>query len=68
MVLAGDVGGTNARLALVELDDRDARIVRQAKYPSREFQGLASIVGRFYEEGADPPRPGVLRHSLPHSG
>ena len=29
IVLAGDVGGTNARLALVELDGSSARIVRR---------------------------------------
>jgi glucokinase len=51
IVLAGDVGGTNARLAIVELEGRSARIVRQNKYPSHEYKGLAPIVRRFCEEG-----------------
>jgi glucokinase len=55
MVLAGDVGGTNARLALVELDGGNARIVRQSRYPSGEFQGLAPIVSRFCQEAANHP-------------
>jgi glucokinase len=46
-VLAGDVGGTNARLALVEMDGRRARIVREERYPSREFPGLTPIVRGF---------------------
>lgn len=50
IVLAGDVGGTNARLATVELDGRGARVVRQAKYRSADYPGLGPIVRRFCEE------------------
>lgn len=57
VVLAGDVGGTNARLAIVELEGRTASFVHQAKYPSGEFPGLAPIVHRFREEtGIRPDR------------
>jgi glucokinase len=57
IVLGGDVGGTNARLAVVELDGRTARIVRERKYRSREYPGLAPIVRHFFEEdGARPDR------------
>ena len=31
IVLAGDVGGTNARLALVDVDGHSGRIVRERK-------------------------------------
>jgi glucokinase len=55
IVLAGDVGGTNARLATVELEGRTARIVRQSRYPSGDFPGLAPIVRRFCEEAASSP-------------
>lgn len=55
IVLGGDVGGTNARLALVELDGRAARIARERKYPSREYPGLAPIVRHFCEEAATRP-------------
>jgi glucokinase len=57
MVLAGDVGGTNARLALVELDGRGARITRDGRYRSRDYPGLTPIVRRFCEEvGGRPDR------------
>jgi glucokinase len=55
IVLAGDVGGTNARLALVELNGRSARTVREDRYPSRDYPGLGSIVRRFFEEAAGRP-------------
>lgn len=57
IVLGGDVGGTNARLAVLELDGRTARILREQKYRSRDYPGLAPIVRRFFEEeGARPDR------------
>jgi glucokinase len=55
IVLAGDVGGTNARLAIVELNGPSARIARENRYPSRDYPGLTPIVHRFYQEG--PTRP-----------
>jgi glucokinase len=55
MVLAGDVGGTNARLAIVELNGSRARIARQGKYPSRDYPGLAPIVRRFCQEAGTLP-------------
>lgn len=57
IVLAGDVGGTNARLAIVELEGRTATFVQQARYPSGEFPGLAPVVHRFLEDtGVRPDR------------
>jgi glucokinase len=51
MLLAGDVGGTNARLALVT----DAgRVVRRDVLASREHAGLESVVRAFL--GPRPPR------------
>jgi len=50
IVLAGDVGGTNARLATVELDGRTARVVRKSRYASGDYPGLAPIVRQFCEE------------------
>jgi glucokinase len=56
-VLAGDVGGTNARLAIVALDGRSARFVHQNRYPSGDHAGLAPIVRRFLDEtGVRPDR------------
>jgi glucokinase len=57
IVLAGDVGGTNARLAMVDVNGRTARIIKENKYPSRDYPGLAPIVRRFCEDvGSRPDR------------
>lgn len=55
IVLAGDVGGTNARLALIELNGDGARIAREGKYSSRDYPGLTPIVQRFREEARIRP-------------
>ncbi len=54
-VLAGDVGGTNARLAIVEVGDGGARIVREQDYPSAEYDGLAAIARKFLAAGDEAP-------------
>lgn len=46
-VLAGDIGGTNARLAIVAVDGGRARIEREQRSASQEAPGLAPIVQRF---------------------
>jgi len=57
-VLSGDIGGTNARFALVEVsDETEARIVHEARYPSGEAPGLAPLVLRYLDEA--PSRPEV---------
>ncbi len=48
-VLAGDIGGTNARLAIADLAGSAPRIVKEQRYPSRDFPGLAPIVRRFLD-------------------
>jgi glucokinase len=48
-VLAGDIGGTNARLAIADLDDGAPRIVTEQRYPSSSAPGLAPIVRRFLD-------------------
>jgi glucokinase len=55
IVLAGDVGGTNARLAIVELNGPTARIAQESRYPSGDYPGLSPIVRRFCEEVASRP-------------
>ena len=49
-VLAGDIGGTNARLAIIDVDGRRARIERERRSASQEAPSLASIVQRFIGE------------------
>jgi glucokinase len=65
IVLAGDVGGTNARLALVELEQRGARIVREGRYASREYPGLTPIVLRFCDEAGVRPGRACLAVACP---
>lgn len=50
IVLAGDVGGTNARLAIVEIGEGRATILSQATYASPAFPGLGPIIQRFLGE------------------
>ena len=65
IVLAGDVGGTNARLAIVELNEGRARIVQQGRYPSRDYPALAPIVRRFLEEAGSRPERACLGIACP---
>jgi glucokinase len=56
-VLAGDVGGTNARFAIFEVrGPGQSRLVHEARYASAAAPGLASLVTRYLaESGARPP-------------
>lgn len=52
-VLAGDIGGTNARLAIAEVRDGAPRIVKEQRYASGDAPGLASIVRRFLDAAGE---------------
>ena len=55
-VLAGDVGGTKTRLALVEPGEGFLRVVLEREYRSPDYSGLEAVVGAFlgeHEAGAD---------------
>ncbi len=54
-VLAGDIGGTNARFALVDVTDATARIVHERRYPSGSAPGLAPLVRRYLDEAGTSP-------------
>jgi glucokinase len=47
VILAGDIGGTNARLGLFEPDGVSLRKVTTARFPSREHASLEEIVEQF---------------------
>jgi glucokinase len=49
MILAGDIGGTNARLAFFDVADGHFRLVSASVFPSREYSGLDQIVSRFVD-------------------
>ena len=53
-ILAGDIGGTNTRLALYAVEGSTLRPLRATTYPSREAAGLEALVRRFVSEGETP--------------
>ena len=49
MILAGDIGGTNARLAFFDVANGHFRLVSASVFPSRDYTGLDQIVSRFVD-------------------
>lgn len=49
-VLAGDVGGTNARLAVIEVEGDDATLVARRTVPVAEHEGLEEPLAAFVAE------------------
>jgi len=49
MILAGDIGGTNARLAFFDVTDGRFRLVSASVFPSHEYSGLDQIVSKFVD-------------------
>jgi glucokinase len=47
MILAGDIGGTNTRLAFFDVSNGRPKIVSASVFPSREYRSLAEIVAKF---------------------
>jgi glucokinase len=47
MILAGDIGGTNSRLALFEKTEQGFMPVLEETFPSASFAGLGEIVEKF---------------------
>jgi glucokinase len=50
MILAGDIGGTNARLAFFEVEQGRLKRVSEQVYPTQEHPNLESAVARFIGE------------------
>ena len=55
MILAGDIGGTNARLAYFQPQNGHLRLVSEQTYPSREHSELGEIVGQFVDASGTRP-------------
>ena len=55
MILAGDIGGTHARLAFFDVTNDCFHLVSSAVYSSREFSGLGQIVTKFVESSTVRP-------------
>jgi glucokinase len=47
LVLAGDIGGTSARLAHFRVEGEKVEVVSQEVYPSRQFTGLVDLIRKF---------------------
>jgi len=56
MILAGDIGGTNARLAYFQSQNGRFHSVAERVFPSREHSELGEIVKRFVDESGRHPQ------------
>jgi len=50
VILAGDIGGTHARIGLFEVRGGAPALVSEVVYPSREYSGLDAILKRVVDE------------------
>lgn len=55
MILAGDIGGTNARLALFDVNNGSFKLVTSTVFPSRQYSGLDEIVTEFVKHSGARP-------------
>jgi glucokinase len=55
MILAGDIGGTNARLAYFQRQNGHLRMISERVFLSREYSELGEIVSKFLEGAATRP-------------
>ena len=68
MILAGDIGGTHARLGYFQAHNDHLKLLAESVFPSREFRGLDEIVAKFVEAQAIQPQkacfgiPGPVLH------
>jgi glucokinase len=68
MILAGDIGGTNARLAYFQSQNGNLQLVTEHVYASRDYGELGEIVTQFLKESGVRPEiacfgiAGPVRH------
>lgn len=55
MILAGDIGGTNARLAYFQPQNGHLRLVSERVFPSREHREFGEIVTQFLDDSHTRP-------------
>jgi glucokinase len=55
MILAGDIGGTNARLAYFQPQNGHLRLVSERVFPSREHTEFGEIVSQFLDDSGTRP-------------
>ena len=67
-VLAGDIGGTNSRLAVVNVSGPQPHIEHRANYPSQEYSSLNHVLTAFSETHQYPLRAACLGVAGPVHG
>jgi len=60
MILAGDIGGTNARLALFDVQNGQFNLVSATIFPSRRYSSLDKIVTEFVRTSGIRPAQACL--------
>lgn len=55
MILAGDIGGTNARLAYFQPQNGNFRMLSERVFASRQYSQFADIVSQFLKDSATRP-------------
>jgi glucokinase len=55
MILAGDIGGTNARLAYFQPQNGNLQLITERVFPSREYGELGEIVSKFLQDSDTRP-------------
>jgi glucokinase len=55
MILAGDIGGTHARLAIFDVKQGRVQLVTSSTFPSQQFSGLDEIVVQFVKASGIQP-------------
>jgi glucokinase len=55
MILAGDIGGTNSRLAYFQAQNGHLQLVSERIFPSREYSEFGEIVTKFLDDTATRP-------------
>src|ERR1700691_2188701 len=69
MILAGDIGGTNARLAYFQPQNGHLRVISERVSPSREHSELGEIVNQFLQDSGTRPEAACFGIAGPvHNG
>ncbi len=55
-VLAGDIGGTKTRLAIIEVAGTQVQVEREADFPSRQFATFEALLAEFLTDKQAPER------------
>lgn len=55
MILAGDIGGTHARLAFFDVENGQFKLIKLAVFPSQHYPGLDRIVAEFVKDAGIRP-------------